>query len=160
MGGSQYPNSGGTYGTLGTASASNQPGGRRSASSAFSSDQCKFFLFGGLGYGLNSQYGMLNDLWSYDCSTGLWTWESGSSGSNPSATYGSQGTASTSYAPAGRQSASLVYKNGYLVLYGGVSYTAYYNDVWVFNTTTKTWAWISGSPTSTQTGRENSMKFR
>jgi hypothetical protein len=102
---------------------------------------------------------MLNDLWSYDTSSGLWTWESGSSGANSAATYGNQGSGSVGYAPSGRQSSSMVQKNGNIVLYGGVSYAAYYNDVWVYDTSKKTWTWLLGSPTTTQSG-ENSAKFR
>jgi hypothetical protein len=55
MNGSPYPNSGGSYGNVGVAAASNQPGARRSSSSTVTSN--KFYLFGGLGYGKNGQYG-------------------------------------------------------------------------------------------------------
>ena len=62
-------NAGGVYGTQGTASVGNVPGGRDSVSSWIDSSG-NLWLFGGYGYDSTGQLGYLNDLWQYDPSTG------------------------------------------------------------------------------------------
>lgn len=54
----------GIYGTAGHPSPANVPGGRSGASSWTDRDG-NLWLFGGLGYDSNGDYGYLNDLWEY-----------------------------------------------------------------------------------------------
>jgi N-acetylneuraminic acid mutarotase len=58
------PTGEGVYGTLGTPSASNQPG-RRYGGAGWTDKEGNFWLWGGVGFGANSTYGYLNDLWVY-----------------------------------------------------------------------------------------------
>lgn len=69
----------GVYGQLGVAAATNQPGGR-SWAAGWIDAKGNFWLFGGTIYGvyLNGWTGDLNDLWTYDPKTNLWTWMGGS----------------------------------------------------------------------------------
>ncbi len=63
--GSSTPNNYGSYGTLGQASSSSNPGGRdNNVSYAFDATG-NIWLMGGYGYGANSS-GSMNDLWRFD----------------------------------------------------------------------------------------------
>src|SRR5512137_52294 len=75
--GSNTANQKGTYGSLATASPTNVPGAREEALSWLDSSG-RFWLFGGYGYDSVGFRGRLNDLWSYDPVTAVWTWGSGS----------------------------------------------------------------------------------
>jgi N-acetylneuraminic acid mutarotase len=59
----------GVYGTLGTPAAGNVPGGRYIASN-WTGGNGDFWLFGGVGYDANSDWGDPNDLWEYRASAG------------------------------------------------------------------------------------------
>jgi N-acetylneuraminic acid mutarotase len=129
-------NASGVYGTQGTASAGNAPGGRYSGCSWIDSSG-NMWLFGGYGYDSASAVGALNDLWLYSPSTGLWTNVSGGSGVNAAGAYGTQGTVSGSTTPGARQAAnSWTDSSGHLWLFGGAGYGAsgngYLNDLWQF----------------------------
>jgi N-acetylneuraminic acid mutarotase len=67
-GGSRATTSG-VYGTQGTASPANMPGGRNSMSSWIDTSG-NLWLFGGYGYDSVGGLGYLNDLWQYNPSTG------------------------------------------------------------------------------------------
>jgi N-acetylneuraminic acid mutarotase len=142
-------NASGAYGTQGTASASNVPGARYSASS-WTDSSGDFWLFGGVGYDATGAAGYLNDLWHYSPSTKEWTYVSGATADNASGVYGTQGTASASSAPGARYSASSwIDTSGNLWLFGGVGYDStgaagYLNDLWRYSPSTKEWTWISG----------------
>ncbi len=62
-------NTSGSYGTSGTTSVSNAPGGRNSIGTWIDSSG-NLWLFGGYGYDSTGQLGYLNDLWQYNPSTG------------------------------------------------------------------------------------------
>ena len=140
-GGLNTVNASGVYGTQGTASASNVPGARYSASSWIDSSG-NFWLFGGVGYDLSGGAGNLNDLWRYSPSTGQWTWISGGNGDSASGVYGTLGTAAASNVPGARYSASSwIDSSGNLWLFGGDGYDStgdlgYLNDLWQFNPST------------------------
>ncbi|MCK7480551.1 MAG: galactose oxidase [Candidatus Moduliflexus flocculans] len=55
----------GVFGTMGTAAASNNPGGNRGAA-GWVDPTGKLWLFGGTGYDAVGTLGMLNDLWKFD----------------------------------------------------------------------------------------------
>jgi hypothetical protein len=95
----------GVYGTLGTAAASNVPGGR-SASTGWIDGGGNLWLFGGVGDDSlvdpndpGNAYGGLNDLWEFNPVTKEWTWVSGSDTLNANGTYGTEGIAATGNVP-------------------------------------------------------------
>lgn len=144
----------GTYGTLGTPSSSNIPGGRQYA--AYWTDQSgNFWLFGGDGYDANDERAALNDLWMYSPSTNKWTWVNGSSAVpcsidpssglrscvSPPAVTGTLGIASSGNTPGGRPaSATWVDQKGNFWLMG----TQWMNDMWVFQPSLGQWTWMGG----------------
>lgn len=115
------------------------------------------WLFGGLGYDSTVFERDLNDLWEFNISSKQWTWVSGPSivGSGASlclaGVYGTQGTAAAVNVPGGRNAAvSWIDAAGNLWLLGGLGCdasgtTGSLNDLWEFDTASKTWTWQSGS---------------
>ncbi len=148
-GGLNAVNATGLYGTQDTASASNLPGARNSASS-WTDSSGNFWLFGGVGYDSTGADGNLNDLWRYSPSTKAWICVRGSNTSNASGVYGTMGTASVGSVPGARYSASSwLDSTGNLWLFGGVGYdsagaTGDLNDLWRYSPSTGQWTWISG----------------
>ena len=142
----------GTYGTSGVGLAGKVPGARTGAVS-WTDSAGNLWLFGGQGYAA-SAFGYLNDLWTFNPGTGIWTWVSGSKLSNQAGTYGAQGKAAIGNAPGGRTSASTwVDSLGNLWLFGGIGVDSASNsvistDLWEFNPTAGTWTWVAGSATS------------
>jgi N-acetylneuraminic acid mutarotase len=140
----------GVYGTLGIASAGNMPGSRQNAST-WSDTAGNLWLFGGSGYDSVGPAFLLNDLWKYSLSTGLWTWVNGSNGEGASGVYGTQGVASASNVPGARSDASSwIDASGNLWLYGGIGMDSTgtsgdLNDLWTFRPATGQWTWVSGS---------------
>ena len=87
MAGSKFEEQNGIYGILGIGSTNNIPSARKGAVS--STDKSRnFWLFGGAGYKLYGSYGLLNDLWRYDPSSGEWTWMAGSDIRGQAGSYG------------------------------------------------------------------------
>lgn len=129
--GDDTSNQSGTYGTRGTATASNIPGARYYAISWTDSSD-NLWLFGGYGFGSSgSSDGDLNDLWKFDGAN--WTWISGSDVINQSGVYGTQGTAAASNTPGSRDSGvSWIDSSGNLWLFGGVGSTGELNDLWKY----------------------------
>jgi N-acetylneuraminic acid mutarotase len=131
IGGSNLANQGATYGTQGTASSANTPGGRFQLVS-WTDAAGDFWLFGG--QALDST--RVNDLWKY--SSGEWTWVSGSDSINESGVYGTQGVAAASNIPGARQEqVGWTDSAGNLWLFGGLGYDSngspgYLNDLWEF----------------------------
>lgn len=161
----------GVYGTMGTPSASNTPGGRNGAVS-WTDSNGNLWLFGGIGYDSmgteeDGQGGYLNDLWEFSTSTSEWTWMGGSNSVAKNCTsaassgvvtycgmpgvYGTQGTAAPGNAPGGRYEAvSWTDLSGNFWLFGGIGVDSagnlgYLNDLWEFNSTTRQWTWVGGS---------------
>jgi hypothetical protein len=62
--GSNTPNVGGVYGTLGVASTGNMPGARAAAIS-WTDSSGNLWMFGGNGYDSSNTLGDLGDLWKY-----------------------------------------------------------------------------------------------
>jgi hypothetical protein len=149
----------GVYGTIGTASAANVPGGRWQSVS-WTDSSGNFWLFGGTGYDSTGTEGVLNDLWEFNTTTKQWTWVNGSSTVNAKGNYGTQGTSAASNAPGSRNNpVSWTDKSGNLWLFGGNGYdstgassTLNLNDLWSFSTTTKQWTWVSGTNTGNTPG--------
>ena len=162
----------GVYGTLGSAAASNNPGGREYGAT-WTDKSGNLWLFGGKGYDANATFGLLNDLWEFNPSTSQWTWKGGSNslGTNcPEINYvllcGQSGVYGTLHQPAagnipgGRSdAASWTDANGDFWLFGGLGFDSqgnwdFLNDLWEFNPSTSQWAWMGGSNTVNLDGAE------
>ena len=144
----------GAYGTKGTGSSANLPGGRWGATGRIDGSG-NVWLFGGFGFDASTATpGLLNDLWKFDGTN--WTWVSGSNLVNPAGVYGTQGTAAATNVPGGRQaSMSWIDNSGNFWLFGGFNLSGSgqpnaFNDLWEF--TGGQWTWIAGASTVNQLG--------
>jgi N-acetylneuraminic acid mutarotase len=157
MKGSSTVNQLGTYGTLGTAAAANNPGSRFS-SVAWVDPSGVLWLFGGYIYDGASSAGPVNDLWKYDPGTGKWAWMKGASTTGQSGTYGTLGVAAVANTPGARYgSVAWTDPTGALWLFGGKDFTGStgegsYNDLWKYDRATGNWAWMKGADTANQSG--------
>ncbi|MGA7218475.1 MAG: hypothetical protein WBX38_09180 [Candidatus Sulfotelmatobacter sp.] len=154
--GANNPDDNGVYGTLGVGAGTNIPGARAFAVS-WKDTAGNFWLFGGFGFDSASTdaAGALNDLWEFTTG-GQWVWMGGSDLVNPSGTYGTKGTGSTSNIPGGRYYASAYTDtSGNFWLFGGEGLDSTgsggnpqsMNDLWEFTPSTSEWTWVSGSKT-------------
>jgi N-acetylneuraminic acid mutarotase len=140
----------GSYGTKGTGSTSNYPGGRHGAASWIDSSG-NLWLFGGEGRADNGTWGYLNDLWEYTPSNSQWTWASGASTVSTSGHYGTKGTGSTSNYPGSRT--GVVSWNdgaGNFWIFGGWGFDGAgnesdLNDLWKYTVSNSKWTWVSGA---------------
>jgi len=153
--GSNTLNSLGTFGTQGVGSASNIPSARLDAMN-WVDGSGNFWLFGGSGLDSagspdNVAHGVLNDLWEYSPTTGVWTWVSGSKIGGSSGVYGTMGTASAGTMPGARSyGTGWIDGNGNFWVFGGVSMDSagnqgFGNDLWEYAPSTKQWTWVAGS---------------
>ncbi len=156
--GSDGANNAGTYGTEGTADASNVPGSR-STPMTWTDKSGNLWLFGGSGYdsvGTNGGSIDLNDLWKFSPSSGQWTWVGGSDVGGNAGTYGTLGTAASTNMPGARSaSCNWTDKSGNFWLFGGAGYdsagtSGSLNDLWEYNPGTGQWTWVSGSNLAAQ----------
>ncbi len=141
--GSQYVNQSGSYGTLGTPSPSNVPGGRY-YSSAWLGNDGSFWLYGGAGFDSTGQVGYLSDLWKY--SGGEWTWIAGPTLWGQDSVYGTQGVPAAGNTPGDRHGeATWTDSTGNLWLFGGLNPNtgAFLDDVWQYSN--GLWTWETGS---------------
>jgi Kelch motif/Galactose oxidase, central domain len=146
VGGSNVVNTPGIYGTQGVSAAGNVPGARQGAS-AWTDASGHFWLFGGSSYDAPSG-GTLNDLWTYNPSSGQWTWVSGSNGIGAVGVYGTQGVASAGNVPSARyQASSWIDPAGNFWIFGGFNGVGIGNDLWKYSPSTGLWTWVSGSDT-------------
>jgi len=162
VGGSDTANAVGVYGTQGIAAANNVPGAR-SYSVSWRDNSGNFWLYGGEGYGpTGTANGDLSDLWKFSPTTKEWTWVNGSNAGSVDPVYGTQGVASTSNTPGGRDSSvGWADNSGNLWLFGGFDYDTasgsngtndFLNDLWKFSATTKEWTWMGGRNTGNANG--------
>jgi N-acetylneuraminic acid mutarotase len=155
----------GVYGSLGTSSPTNLPGGR-TQSAIWKDASGNTWLFGGYGYDSNGTGGQLNDLWKFDPTKGTsgeWTWMGGSTThiylgqtfpNGRPGVYGTLGKAAPANVPGGREQAvSWIDASGNLWIFGGIGIDsvgmyAYLNDLWEFNPNLGSngeWTWMGGS---------------
>lgn len=145
----------GAYGTRGTAASSNLPGGRWGAVTWIDTSG-NLWLFGGEGYDSVGKPGLLNDLWSYNPSTGFWTWVGGANTASQMGVYGTMGTPALANAPGARWAAvTWLDASGNAWLFGGQGYDSAGNvgllsDLWEF--TGGEWTWVGGSNLVNQNG--------
>lgn len=129
------PGAHGIYGTLGVASASNQPGARQ-GSVTWRDAANNLWLFGGHAYAAVGADDM-NDVWRYSISTGMWTWMKGGNMIGNAAVYGTLGISSPFNTPGGKlDAAGWTDINGIPYIFGGRSYNTNTvinvaaNDMW------------------------------
>ncbi|HEY5101728.1 MAG TPA: hypothetical protein VII70_03010 [Steroidobacteraceae bacterium] len=152
VGGSDTINASAVYGTKGIAAPGNVPSARYAASSWLDASG-NVWLFGG-GSLSSAGQGFLNDLWEF--SAGQWTWIGGSSVSDASGVYGTEGVGSIGNAPGARYAAtSWIDAAGNFWLFGGAGLDAAgnpgnLNDLWQYSA--GQWKWIDGSNTINATG--------
>lgn len=174
MGGSQtvgipFGGPSGVYGTMGTADASNVPGGRYGAIS-WVDPSGNFWLYGGSGVDSAGTYGYLNDLWVFNPKLGAhgeWTWMAGGNlvgngGNGASGVYGNLGTPDPANMPGARDAGmSWVDTAGNVWLFGGYGVDAngtqgFLNDLWKYtpgsNGAAGEWTWMGGSNTVSSYG--------
>jgi N-acetylneuraminic acid mutarotase len=151
MGGSNTAANAGSYGLAGVPAASNLPPARTNAIS-WVDGAGTFWLFGGAQFNANGTYlAVFNDLWSYNPTSGLWTWVSGSNTPNAAGVYGTLGTAAVGNAPGARAGGSgWLDANGNLWLFGGLGLnqgglTQEYSDLWEYTPGSGLWTWVNGS---------------
>ena len=153
MAGSLSSNPTAVYGTEGTPSDSNVPGGR-AESAGLVDFSGNLWLYGGYGYTASSSgTGSLNDLWEFDTTTLEWTWVSGSNAFDQRGSYGTEYVTAGGQAPGGRYGHNLWSdKAGNFWLFGGFAFDntglgGSLNDLWEFDTTIKEWTWAGGTET-------------
>lgn len=159
VGGSSSQEQPGTYGTKGTASSSNSPGGR-SGYAYWTDASGNFWLFGGNGYDANGTSGELNDLWKFNPTTRQWTWVSGDNTVNQNGVYGTKGLSASSNKPGSRDGVlGWNDPNGNFYIFGGQGYPssgggvyATLDDIWKYNPTSNQWTWLAGDNTSGSAG--------
>jgi len=145
--GSNLSNKSAVYGTKGIASASNTPGSRYNACTWIDASG-NLWLFGG-----TTLFGYLNDLWKYDPVSNAWAWISGNNSVNVAGTYGVEGIPSGSNTPGSRSGmVSWIDGNGKFWLFGGLSLSGRYNDLWMFDPITNNWTWENGNSVTDQRG--------
>ncbi len=103
--------------------------------------------------GTGGQQNAFNELWKY--SAGQWTWVSGASTVNQTATYGTQGVAAASNVPGARwDPAAWSDSHGDLWMFGGQGYDSTGNgslsDLWEFKA--GQWIWVKGPSSVSQAG--------
>jgi len=149
----------GVYGTLGTATLSNIPGGRSPAAS-WTDESGNLWLFGGDGCDMSNGLTQgLNDLWKFNPALGAlgeWTWMGGSDTYNQSGVYGTLGTTASTNIPGAREVAvTWSDASGNLWLLGGSGFDStgnngWLNDLWKFSPSLGSngeWTWMAGSST-------------
>ena len=148
-GGSDLVAPSGVYGTRGVPAATNVPGGRN-WNASWKDPSGNFWIFGGQGYDSAHSASVLNDLWQYNPSTGIWTWMSGATTINANGVYGTQGVPNVANVPGAREfMASWTDAAGDLLLFGGYGFDSagnvgYLNDLWRYSRTTDQWTWLGG----------------
>jgi N-acetylneuraminic acid mutarotase len=150
--GDNATNKNGVYGTKGTAAAANKPGSRQ-GQTAWSDAAGNFYIYGGQGYDGSGNMGYMNDLWKYDPVAGQWTWIFGDNGVNVAGVYGTKGTAAGTNKPGGRGFiTSAKDATGKVWVFGGLSNSGDFNDLWRYDPATNQWTWMSGDNTVNNAG--------
>eukprot|EP01119_Soliformovum_irregulare_P020770 TRINITY_DN6784_c0_g1_i1.p1 TRINITY_DN6784_c0_g1~~TRINITY_DN6784_c0_g1_i1.p1 ORF type:complete len:1090 (+),score=260.02 TRINITY_DN6784_c0_g1_i1:142-3270(+) len=109
------------------------------------------YLFGGEGWDVTGNFGLLNDLWAYDLVGKRWIHLNNDTiRSNTLGSYGTYNTGSAQNRPGARKSAAFWMDSIGLYLFGGYGFDAvagpnYLSDLWMFDAQSSQWAWIGGN---------------
>jgi N-acetylneuraminic acid mutarotase len=152
----------GVYGTLGAYDAANIPGGRVGSAYWMDSNNI-FWLFGGVGYDMNGNLGILNDLWRYSPVLNQWAWMGGMAIKDQIGIYGDKSVYDAFNIPGARALAACwVDPNDDVWLFGGQGYSAsdsgYLNDLWKYSSALHQWAWMGGTQLENQAGSYGSLE--
>lgn len=151
MKGASVADQNGSYGTLSVSSASNTPGGRRSAAN-WQDGNGNLWLFGGEGFdATSSAANLLNDLWKFEPATNEWIWLHGSNSANANGAYGTLGVNSATTVP-GARNECITWKDINGTCWMGFGWglgatgstTGKLSDLWQYNTVTNQWTWMRG----------------
>ena len=151
--GSQSVNQIGTYGTQGTASAANTPGGRQYPAT-WTDSSGTLWLFGGYGYDSQGNLLPFNDMWKF--SGGQWTWVGGPTLAGNNGVYGTIGVASPANLPGARfEPAAWTDSAGNFWMFGGNGFDSVgnespMNDLWKYSN--GEWTWMGGTSVGLQQG--------
>ncbi len=126
------------YGTRGVPNAVNHPGGIINALSWVRNG--KLYMYGGAGYD-SLNFGLLNDLWEYDPTSGYWTWLKGDRMVNSKGAFGTKGVASSSNNPPHSV------KGGWYLNNKFYAYSTKGDDLWSYDHVTSNWTWLKGDTT-------------
>jgi hypothetical protein len=143
----------GTYGAMGTAAASNTPGGRQFPVT-WTDTSGDLWMFGGYGYDSTGNILPFNDLWKFRA--GEWIWMGGSAVAGQNGSYGTMGVPSASNVPGARfEATSWVDASGDFWLFGGNGFDSVgtetcMNDLWKYSA--GQWTWMGGSSVGAQQG--------
>ncbi|MFI5151316.1 MAG: kelch repeat-containing protein [Bacteroidia bacterium] len=150
-------NSPGNYGTMGVASATNQPRAR-SAYSKWKDINGNLWFFGGSDVNLN----YYNDLWKYDIAANQWTWMHGSNVANSNGLSAGNCVFSATNDPCARceNRASWTDHCGNFWLFGGGeggSFDSTRADMWYYKVGSGQWSRVSGTGTKNTAGSWGTM---
>ena len=157
--GSQAKNVPGVYGSKGTMSNGNDPGGRH-GSATWTDASGNLWLFGGEGYDSTHTICWMNDLWKYDVISNQWTWIRGSAAANALGIYGTQGVPSPTNEPGAREFPIFwTDASGNFWLFGGEGFGAVaitsaetLGDLWKYSPSTNQWTFVKGYTITNQPG--------
>ncbi len=139
-----------TYGTIGVADPSNNPGGRATIYPWVFNG--KLYLFGGEKSGVSGDEA-LSDIWEYDPLANLWRWIKGPNTTNVNGIYGTKGVADVANNPGGRSYGYGGIINDKFFMFGGFGFGVaggygQLNDLWEFDMVTNNWRWLTGINTT------------
>lgn len=147
MNGPNTSGNAGNWGTMGVASTTNIPCGRRTYCH-WKDPNGDLWFFGG-----NDETYSYNDLWKYNIASNEWTWMSGTSNPGDLGSSGPLCTPSTGYYPSARYEnrAFWIRTCGTItefMLYGGgdpIGFPNAYGDLWNYDVTSGKWTMMNGT---------------
>jgi N-acetylneuraminic acid mutarotase len=146
------------YGSPGSPSPLNIPGGREGAVT-WTDNSGIMWMMGGLGIGTSTTVtGKFSDLWQYYPQFNQWIWVTGSNSPDQKGSYGTKGTPSPANKPGCRYlSTGWFDSGGNLWLFGGEGFEAdstsgLLNDLWKYSIAGNQWTWVNGSDTILKPG--------
>ncbi|HSR40006.1 MAG TPA: kelch repeat-containing protein, partial [Phnomibacter sp.] len=152
--GSNTKYSAGYFGNINTGTAQTNPGSKTFFS--YWTFNNRLMLWGGSELDDERYFVRLNDCWSFDAASNIWTWVGGNSQPQNdyylAGIYGNKGVPSSVNFPGGREQAATWSVYGKFYLFGGwgtdtKGKTGWLNDLWEFDPPSKKWTWISGFDT-------------
>jgi tRNA A-37 threonylcarbamoyl transferase component Bud32 len=160
--GVQQTDARGIYGETGVGTPQTRPGARISASFAYDEIRRIFYFYGGAGASEIDDRGYPTDLWQYEPDRNIWTFLGGNRDGVQRLNYGTRGVTQNGTFPRSRYGGSMVVDSfGQKVyLFSGKRdffQNSWMNDLWVLDTKSFLWTWISGLNSYNPTGRYGTM---
>ncbi len=163
MAGTNLTNQAGVYGTKGVFAPGNMPGAHMETDCAVTDSHGILWYFGGQGIdSAGTVWNHSNELWKFDPTSVQWAFVGGNKLGDQKGVYGTLGVAAVTNWPGARQiHLGWIDSKDNIWFWGGKGLDAsntnknYLNDMWMYNTTTGMWTWMSGSNVSTATPTGN-----